>query len=152
MKNELYQPHQSSIGNLRANAMALICYGASVVLGFIPIVRYAAWVAPLVLFLMEKQSKFVKFHAMQSFLLHVVGAALSLVVSLVLRGIIGAGSLNAASFYAAAGISGVIGLLTTIISIVILVFTIIAMVGAYHYKETHIPVIGGIAEKLSQKK
>jgi len=152
MKNEIYNPHQSSIGNLNANVMALICYVASVVVGFIPVLRYVAWLVPLALFLMEKQSEFVKFHAMQSFLLHVVGAVLSLVVSVVLGGIVGAGSLNAATFYAAVGIAGIIGLLITVISIVILVFAIIAMVGAYRYKETHIPIIGDIAEKMSRKK
>ena len=42
MKNEIYNPHQSSIGNLNANVMALICYVASVVVGFIPVLRYVA--------------------------------------------------------------------------------------------------------------
>lgn len=151
MKNEIYNPHRSSVGNLNANVMALICYLASIPLGWIPLVRYVAWLAPLVLFLLEKQSKFVKFHAMQSFLLHIVSAVLSFLVSVVLGGILGIGSISAATYYAAAGLVGIIGLLTTGISLVILVFAIIAMVGAYKYKETHIPLIGGIAQRIALK-
>lgn len=151
MKNEIYSPQKSSIGNLNANVMALVCYLASAVVSLIPVVRYVAWLAPLALFLMEKESKFVKFHAMQSFLLHVVSAVLGFLVTVVLGGILGAGSLSAATYAAAAGIAGLIGLLTTIISLAILVFAIIAMVGAYQYKETHIPILGGIAQRIAQK-
>lgn len=149
MKNELYGPHKSSIGGLNANVMALICYIASVVVAWIPVVRYVAWLVPLVLFFMEKQSKLVKFHAMQSFVLHVVSAALSFPLSVVLGGILGVGSFSVTTYYAAVGLAGIVGLLTTAVSLVILLCAVIAMVGAYRYKETHIPVIGGIAEKLA---
>lgn len=149
MKNEIYSAHKSSIGGLNANIMALLCYIASVILAWIPVVRYVAWLVPLILFFMEKQSKLVRFHAMQSFVLHVVSAVLSLLVSVVLGGILGVGSLSAATYYAAAGLAGIVGLLTSAISLVILVCAVIAMIGAYKYKETHIPIIGGMAEKLA---
>lgn len=151
MKNEMHAPHGSSIGTMNANSMALLCYVAAIPLGWIPVLRYVAWLAPLALFLLEKQSKFVKFHAMQAFLLQVVSAVLSFLVSVVLGGILGVGSLSAATYYAAAGLAGMIGLLTTVISLIILVFAIIAMVGAYQYKETHIPVLGGIAQRIVQR-
>ena len=151
MKNEIYNPHKSSMGNLNANVMALLCYIASVVVSLIPVVRYVAWLAPLALFLMEKQSKFVKFHAMQSFLLHIVSAVLGFLVSVVLGGILGVSAMSAATYYVATGLAGIISLLTSAISLVILVFAIIAMVGAYQYKETHIPVIGDIAQRIAQK-
>lgn len=148
MKNEIYPLHKSSIGGLNANIMALLCYIASVVLAWIPIVRYVAWLAPLVLFFMEKESKLVKFHSMQSFVLHVVSAVLSFLISVVLGGILGAGALSAATYYAAVGIAGIVGLLTSAVSLVIMVCAVIAMIGAYRYKETHIPIIGSMAEKL----
>ena len=149
MKNEIYSPHKSSLGGLNANMMALICYLASIPLGWIPLVRYVAWLAPLALFLLEKESRFVKFHAMQSFLLHMVSAMLSFLVSVVLGGILGISSISAATYYAAAGLAGIIGLLTTVISLVILVCAIIAMVGATKYKETQLPIIGGIARRIA---
>ncbi len=151
MKNEIYSPHKSSIGGLNANVMALICYLVSIPLGWIPLVRYVAWLTPLALFLLEKQSKFVKFHAMQSFLLHMVSAVLSFLVSAVLGGILGIGSISTDTYYATAGLAGIIGLLTTVISLVILVCAIIAMVGAYKYKETQLPIIGGIAQRNALK-
>ncbi len=56
MKNELYSAHKSSIGDLNANVMAMLCYIASVVIMWIPVVRYVAWLVPLILFFMEKES------------------------------------------------------------------------------------------------
>lgn len=151
MKNEIYNTHKASIGGLNANVMALLAYLISIPLSLIPIVRYMAWLAPLAVFLLEKQSKFVRFHAMQSFLLHLVSAAFSLLLSAVMIGIFGVGSISATTYYAAAGLAGLIGLFTAAISIAILIFAIIAMVGAYKYKETHIPVIGNIAQRITMK-
>ena len=88
---------------------------------------------------------------MQSFLLHMVSAVLSFLVSAVLGGILGIGSISTDTYYATAGLAGIIGLLTTVISLVILVCAIIAMVGAYKYKETQLPIIGGIAQRNALK-
>ncbi|HNW05022.1 MAG TPA: DUF4870 domain-containing protein [Oscillospiraceae bacterium] len=151
MKNEIYMPHKSSIGGLDANLTALLCYIASAIVSWVPVVCYVAWLAPLVLFFMEKESALVKFHAMQSFLLHAVNAALSLLVSVVLGGILSASMYGAAGAYAAWGAAGIIGILTTVISIVFLVFAIFAMVGAYRYQETYLPVVGGIARTLADR-
>ncbi len=60
---------------------------------FIPVVKYVAWLAPLIIYLVEKNSQFVKFHAMQAFLLNIIGAVLSFLVSIVL------GAIMAASYY-----------------------------------------------------
>lgn len=154
MKNETYTPHKSSIGDLNANMMALLCYIVSVVVSWIPVVRYVAWLVPLLIFFMEKQSNFVKFHALQSFFLNVFSAILTFLVLVVLGSILGVGSIssNVNYFAAAAGLAGIISLLVLAISLVILVFAIIAMVKAYGYKEYHIPLIGGIAAGFAQKK
>lgn len=148
MKNEVYTPHQSSIGNINANVMALLCYVTSVVVGFIPLLRYGVWLIPLVIFLIEKQSIFVKFHAMQSFLLYVVSATLTFLISVILGSIWGISSMNATTYYATANIAGIISLPVTVISLVILVFAIIPMVGAYKYKEIHIPIIVKLPNEL----
>lgn len=149
MKNEIYSPHKSSIGGFNANTMSLLCYIASVVVSWIPLVHYVAWLIPIILFFMEKESKLVKFHAMQSFVLHVMSAVLYLLISVIMGTIIGIGAMSSTSYYATAGIAGIVGILTSGISLVILVCAILAMVGAYRYKEIHIPIIGDIAEKLA---
>lgn len=148
MKNELYPTHKSSLGNLDANVLALLAYLAAVVVGWIPVLRYGAWLAPLVLFFVEKNSKFVRFHAMQAFVLQVISSAIAFLVSVVFGGVIRAVVDNIYSF---AIITSITGLVVTVISIAVSVFAILAMVGAYNYKETHIPVVGGIAENLVKR-
>ena len=151
MKNQIYEPHKSSIGGLDANMTALLAYIASIFIIFIPIVRYVAWLAPLIIFFMEKQSTLVKFHAMQSFVLQFAGAVLSFVLSAVMGGFIGIGASNAYIAVAAVGISGILSIITFVISSVIFVFAIIAMISAWKYKEFHIPIAGRIAQKATAK-
>ena len=146
MAATIVDPHKSSIGGLDANIMALIAYVGGAVIGWIPVLRYFAWLVPIVIFFMEKSSKFVKFHAAQASLLNVVGAVLSFIVYILLGGII-----RAANPYAALGTLAIVGLLITIISILITIFSIIAVINAYKYKLYYIPIIGKLAEKLSAK-
>ena len=151
MINQVYEPYKSSIGGMDANTMAILTYIASVVVGWIPVVRYFAWLVPLVFFFMEKQSRFVKFHAMQSFVLNAVCAILTFLISVIIGGIVSAAAFSVYSAYSALGMLGFIGFLTTAVCIVITVFAIIAIVKAYGYKEYHIPFAGQIAEKLTGK-
>ncbi len=148
MKNDVYQPHKSSLGNIDANIMALLAYLVATVIGWIPGVSYVAWLAPLVLFFLEKESRFIKFHAMQAFLLQAAGAVLGFIVSIILGGILRA---MVTDFYAALGVISIIGVIAMIVSIIVSILAILAMVGAYQYKEKHIPLIGGLAEKLVDK-
>jgi uncharacterized membrane protein len=154
MSAEIYGPHKSSIGGMDANVMALIAYIGASVLSWIPGVKYVAWLFPLFLFFFEKNSVFVKFHAMQAFLLNAIGAVLAFLVSVVIGGIVLA-SINAStslnSYTAALGAAGVIGFFATIIGLIILVFSIIALVSAYQYKLYKAPVLGNFAEKLAMK-
>ena len=152
MVNNPIQPHNSSVGGLQANVMALLCYLAGSLLGFVPGIKYVAWLAPLAIFLLEKESRFVRFHAMQAFLLDAVGVILGLLVSLLLGGIWAA---TAANTYAAAagalGSTAIVGLLATVVSLIILVFAVIAMTKAYKYETYRIPIIGGIAARMVGK-
>lgn len=148
MKNELFDPHKSSIADLNANLVAVLAYLAATIVGWLPVIRYVAWLAPLILFYMEKQSRLVKFHAMQAFVLNVFSAVLQFVVSVVIAAILGVGSITTITAVAAAGVAGILSLITFVIAMAALVLTIIAILGAYKYKETHIPIIGDIALKL----
>ena len=141
------EPHKSSLG-MDANILALLVYLATGVLSWIPGVKYVAWLAPLVLFLIEKDSMFVKFHALQAFVLNLFGAVIGFVVAIIFGGIVAAMVLNPLGGWgAAAFLTGLIGVLTIVISIAITVFTIIAMVKAYGYTEYQIPLLGKLAKK-----
>lgn len=145
MSNQTVDAHQSSLGNIDANILALLCYIVSAVLGFVPIVKYVAWLAPLVVFFIEKQSSFVKFHAMQAFLLNLAGLVISLILSLIFAATL---LVSASGAVATVGLTGIIGL---IVSIVILVFSILAMIGAYKYQEYEIPLLGPLTRKILGK-
>lgn len=141
------EPHKSSLG-MDANIAVIIAYLGGVVIGWLPTIGYIAWLVPLVVFLLEKDSEFVRFHAMQSLVLNAAGVLLGIIVS-AFAGIIATTILY--SPVAGLGFLGLIGLISTIISIIILVFAILAVVNGYRYKEYRIPVIGNLAVSLAAK-
>ena len=129
MDNQTFQPHQSSLGQ-DANLIALLIYLGVIVLGFIPGVQYVAWALPLVIFLIEKNSSFVKYHALQCLILMII-STLVLVICFILAFIL-------------------IGIILLIIyAVAASVFMIIAMVKAWNYEAYQIPLIGAIAAKYT---
>ncbi|NMA25095.1 MAG: DUF4870 domain-containing protein [Clostridiales bacterium] len=146
-------PHRSSLG-MDANIMALLCYLAAFVLGWIPIIQYVAFIAPLVIFFIEKESPFVKFHAMQAFILQAVNFVFMVVFGIIISAITAA-YISSGAFLrnigAAAGGAVVFSTLLIIIGVILTIFAIIAMVKAHGYFEYKIPVVGNLAEKFSKK-
>lgn len=105
---------KSSTG-MEENVAGLLCY----LLG---------WVTGLIFLLIEKDSKFVKFHAIQS--LVVFGAYTVLVIILRFIPFVG-------------------WILSTIVGIIAFIFWIILMVKAYQGAMYKLPISGDIAEKNS---
>ncbi|MGE0875520.1 MAG: DUF4870 domain-containing protein [Burkholderiales bacterium] len=98
---------------LQPNVAGLLCY-------------LAGWITGLVFFLIEKENRFVRFHAMQS--------------------LITFGGLTA--LFIALGFIPLIGwLLIPILGLVQLVLWILLMVKAYQGEHFKLPVIGELAEK-----
>lgn len=97
---------KSSTG-LEENVAGLLCY-------------IAGWVSGLVFFLIEKDSKFVKFHAMQSIITFVACVVLSF-----------------------------IPVVQWVVWVLALVLWIILMIKAYQGEKFKLPVIGDLAEKWS---
>ena len=85
-----YQPHRSSLGGLDANIMALLCYLVTFVGGLIPVVKYVAWLLPLVIVFLEKESGLVKFHAMQAFVLNLISFVVTVLITILT--VVGAGA------------------------------------------------------------
>ena len=113
---------KSSTG-LDANIAALLCY-------------VLTWVTGLVFYLIEKENRYVRFHAMQAILL---GAAL-FVLSIVLR------VLGAIPF-----IGFITGLLSMLLWLAFVALWIYCMVMAYQRKEFRLPVIGDMAANIVNK-
>ncbi len=138
------EPHKSSLG-MDANIAILIAYLGGVAVAWIPGLNYLAWLVPVVVFVLEKESRFVRFHAMQSFALSLVGLVFGIVLA-ILTGIFAATFVYSPG--AGLGLLGLIATLGTIISIIILILAIIAIIQGFQYKEYKIPFIGNLAVKL----
>jgi len=99
------------------------------------------WVTGIIFFLMEKDNKTVRFHAMQSILtflpLSILYWILGAVFSMMVYG---------AGMYGAYGIWGLFSLLSTLISIVMLILWLFLMFKAYQGEKFVMPIVGAIAE------
>ena len=110
----------------------------------------ATWVSGLVFFLIEKESRFVRFHAMQAILL----GASAVIVFIVLW------VLSVIGFFISAAISEVLGglvgiVLTLLFAVVGLGFFIafvMCLIKAYQMQYFKLPVLGNFAEKFSMPK
>jgi uncharacterized membrane protein len=105
---------KSSTG-MEENVAGLLCY-------------ILTWLSGLVFFLIEKDSKFVKFHAMQSIVTFV---ALIIVM------------------WIAMVIPFVGGVISALVGILMLVLWIILMIKAYQGEKFKLPIAGDLAEKWS---
>ncbi|HET6980017.1 MAG TPA: DUF4870 domain-containing protein [Pyrinomonadaceae bacterium] len=128
-------PAKSSTG-LDENVAALLSY-------------IAGWVSGLIFFLIEKDSRLVRFHAMQSLLLNVLVIVLAVVIWVV----------TVVLWLISTQISGIISMLVSLIAtlvwvalgIGILVAVIMCLIKAYQGQYFKLPIIGNFAEKFSQK-
>jgi uncharacterized membrane protein len=94
-----------------------------------------AWLTGLIFFLMEKQNRFVRFHAMQSILSFAALTVLSIIVSIL-------GTVLSA-------ISIVGCLLTPLVSLLWLAVWLVCMINAFQGKYFKLPIIGDYAERYA---
>jgi uncharacterized membrane protein len=116
---------------------------------------YIIWPVALVCVIIEKENKFVRFHAIQSLLYHaaiIVVIIVLMVVSLFL------GILGMAASSAGGGGSAIGGILGSLISLVWMVIIlaylaglIYAAVKAYGGDWFKLPIVGNMAEKFANK-
>ena len=107
------------------------------------------WVSGLIFFLIEKDSRLVRFHAMQSILFNVLIGVL-LFVAWIATFILWA--IAAAIGDVAATLVGLIsGLVWLVVPIAVLIVVILCLVKAYQGQYFKLPIIGNLAEKFSAK-
>ncbi len=109
----------------------------------------AGWITGLIFFLIEKDSRLVRFHAMQSLIL--CGGGFVLIIALyIVAGIL---SLIIGQISGILGflVTLVTGLVATVIGLAILIGAIIALIKAYQGQYFKLPVVGNLAEKYSAK-
>lgn len=107
---------------------------------------YPIGIVALLSVIMEKENKFVKFHAFQALFL-VIGGAIAITIIQIVLGLIGAAL--------AAAVSEILGSLVWLVAgllwLLWLVALIFAAVKAYGGAMFKLPVIGNIAEGLANK-
>ena len=112
---------------------------------------YPIGIIAIICLIMEKENRFVKFHALQSLLWHAVYIVviIALMILGVIVGMLGMAA-SAASSSAGAGV-GLIGMLIWLVWLVAflgyLVMLILAAVKAYGGLEYKLPIVGNMAEK-----
>ncbi len=107
------------------------------------------WVTGLIFFLIEKESRLVRFHAVQALILGII-AAVAMIGSWIVWIIV---VIIAALLPSSLGtlFMGVVGLVMTVLFLAIFFGWIMGMVKAYQREYFKLPVIGNFAEKFSTK-
>ncbi len=142
-------PHKASAIFMDANVLALLCYIIPLVLMWIPYISYLAWVFPLVIYLMEKQSPFIRFHALQNLVFSIVRLLIGIVLGILIA-ILASIAVAAGGFGAAIGIAAFSGIAGIILNILFVVFGVMAAIKSYAYVEYEIPVVGKLTRKFGK--
>ena len=152
MKTTKIEPHKSSLG-FDANIASIVIYIAMAVVSWIWLFSWVAWAVPLVFFFLEKESKFVKFQAVQALVIGVIRAGLAIVFQIFIWILTPSGYYGAAWYLTGRGWGAwaLLGTLSTIIAIAISLVVLYLIYKAYKYEQVELPVIGKIAAKASDK-
>jgi uncharacterized membrane protein len=133
---------KSALGGIDGNIAAAIGYPIGII--------------AIICLIIDKENRFVRFHALQSILLHVsimiVGFALGILLMII--GVILGVAAGASGSSAAGGLAGIFSLLSLLVWLAILVAyvggLIMAAVKAYGGNEFKLPIIGNMAEKWTK--
>ena len=114
------------------------------------------WIVGLVFYFIEKENKFIRFHAMQSILFGITNSVLMIVLMVVAVVLTFAFGIGGAMVGGGMGtliqmLVWLIWLVFWLIAMVCLVGLILAAVKAYQGKKFKLPIIGNMAEKIVEK-
>ena len=109
----------------------------------------AGWITGLVFFMIEKDSRLVRFHAMQSLILS--GGGMVVLIALWIFIFIASLIIGQVSGILGFLVSTVLSLVAGLLGLAILIGAIICLIKAYQGQYFKLPVIGNLAEKYSAK-
>ena len=107
------------------------------------------WVSGLIFFLIEKDSRLVRFHAMQSLLFNILFAVIGIVLWIVLFILLLVASQLSNALSTLFSLVSI--LIWVVLCIAILVAWVMCLVKAYQRQYFKLPIIGNLAEKFSAK-
>ena len=112
---------------------------------------YPIGIIAIICLIIEKENRFVRFHALQSILLHVAFIILMIAVWILTIVLAIAGAAASAASSGGGAVGGIVGLLFSLIWLVVMVAyiggLIFAAVKAYGGNLFKLPIIGNMAEK-----
>jgi uncharacterized membrane protein len=118
------------------------------------------WIVGVIFFIMEKENKFVRFHALQSIMFGVANTAIMIVLVIIATILTVVFSIGAAAAASGGGdaVSGLIGLVVSLIWLICWLIAlamfgglIYAAIKAYQGHKFKLPIIGNMAEKMVNK-
>jgi len=150
MDNNSNNAHKSSLG-IAASIAVILMYIVLIILLKFSYIKYFAWVIPVLLFVIEKESKFVKFNAVQAFFICVIRAVLSLLLFLLGNAIASKDTSGMSADVVNRWISMAMlpDEIDTFIWIGLIAFTVFVIIKALDYSSIRLPKIRYIASKLS---
>jgi uncharacterized membrane protein len=116
---------------------------------------YPIGIIAIICLIMEKENRFVKFHALQSILMHVGFIVVAIALWVIGFVLIIAGAAASAASNGGAAIGGILGMLMGLVWLVVVIAylggLIFAAVKAYGGAQFKLPVIGNMAENFANK-
>ena len=119
------------------------------------------WIVGLIFFFMEKENKFIRFHAMQSILFGIANSVIMgvlAIIAFILTVVFTIGGAAAATATGSGGLGTIMGLFVWLIwlvfwllGLVFLVGLVFAAIKAYQGQKFKLPIIGNMAEKIVNK-
>ena len=146
MKNK-----KSSISGIDANIIVLSCYLITLLLSWIGDTKYLAWLFPLIIYIIERKSNFVKYHSIQATLLFGIYSLFSIIYTLsfiILFPNINVFNVDLSNFAGSLLLFSCLSALSIAILVIITIISIIAASKTWHYEEYKIPIINKLVPKL----
>ena len=148
------QPHNSSLG-MEANVAVLIIAAAMIVMSWIPFASWVTFAVPLIFFLLEKQSRFVKFEAVQICAIGIVRAVIAIIAQIIIW-VIQSRVVYSYSYmisYYSRRVAGImaVSIVAYIITAILSILVIYIGYKGYTYRQVELPGVGSLAKNMSEK-
>lgn len=140
MKND-----KSSLSGIDANVIVLIGYLGGLFLSWIISIGYFAWLLPLIIYIIEKKSEFVKEQMAQATVLYITTSIITLIFNLIWIIMFPESyniGLNLNNFSGSTLVVSTMNILSVTITVLITLIVIITSMKTWYYENYRIPIIG----------
>ena len=136
--------NKSSIRGMDANIIVLLGYLGGLFLSWITSINYFAWIFPLIIYIVEKKSEFVKEQMAQATVLYITTSLISLIFNLLWIIIFPESyniGLNLNNFSGSTLVVSTMNILSVTITVLISLIVIITSMKIWYYENYKIPII-----------